>query len=295
MSVVNRLIQRLGVAGGVAVRSAPQEPPPLARHPVEALVNQRCGQGDRFLCRTANIVMLNALGFSQASWHPFSAMLLCAAADTIRYEDSVLARFYACWQPAHAALGVVGFAAAPSALTAAPPYGYHYTPWSDLALEQVLEQIRAYHAADCAEHGQPGLHIDRDGFKHHGPVSHELGLTEYHRLRLVFASLASNGYDRRYGDVNVYVLRRDTELRVVCRGGVHRVAAMVALGHPLVPARLCSPYLIDLREAAHWPQVRNGNWTLDGATSYFNHLFDFDARDWAQRQGLLEPCDSRSR
>jgi hypothetical protein len=262
------------------------DPPPLLDHPLDAVVAQRCGIGDRFACSVGSIVMLNGLGFARHSWHPFSAVLQHNS-DATRYEDTVLARFYEAWQPSDAAHAVVGFSSAPALLASCPAYGYHYTPWSDLPLAAVLDQIRLFHAADCAEHGKAELDIDRDGFKHHGPVSPSLGETEHRRLMKVHSSLAHQGYDRRNGDVNVYVLRRGAEHRVVCRGGVHRVAALAALDQNSVPACLRSPYLVDRQDLQFWPQVRNGNWSVESAGRYFDHLFDFDARLWARQQGLL--------
>src|SRR5690606_32246466 len=124
--------------------------------------------------------------------------------------------------------------------------------------------------------------IEVDGFKFHGPVSDRLGRIEFERLVRICSSLESRQYDRRLGDINVYALRRNGEMRFVCRGGVHRVAAMKALGHPTIPARLSPPYLVDIVECEGWPQVVAGAWGQSAAEGYFDHLFDFDALSWAR-------------
>jgi hypothetical protein len=255
-------------------------PPPLLDHAIDALLSQRVGGAARFMCPIADVVMLNALGFGPTKWHPFSATLRQLPIPD-RFDDSILARFYSLWQPRSGAEAVAGFREAPAALSAAPAYGYHFTPWSHLPLSAVLKEIRAYHLADYAEHGCNRLTIEIDGFKYHGPVSTSLGNCEYQRLRRIHQVLMTQGYDRRYGDVSVYILRRGAETRLVCRGGVHRIAALTALGHQFVPARLVSPYLVDISERAWWPQVSNETWSLKAATRYFDHLFEFDAAKWA--------------
>jgi hypothetical protein len=277
-----RRLRRLGVRD-----HALHPPPALAAHPMEAVLAQRSGIMLPFVCPVGSIVMLNGMGFCEASWHPFTAVLKerkQAAGST--YEGSVLARFYAVWTPAQAAEAIVGFENAPRSFAALPSYGYHQSPWSFETTQATLDQLRNFYSADYEEHGCSDLRLERDGFKYHGPVSRALGVCEYQRLVKVYDSLAAGGYDRAHGEVNVYVLRRGTELRFICRGGVHRVAASSALDRANIPARLCPPFLVDAVEFNFWPAVLNGTWTPSQALEYFNHLFDFDAREWAVGMGL---------
>jgi len=271
--------------------SSDAAPPRLLDHAIDALLSHRVGGQDRFICPIKDVVMLNGLGFGPTKWHPFSAALRQRPIPD-RFEDSILARFYSLWQPQSGAEAVPGFRDAPAILANAPAYGYHFTPWSHLPLSAVLKEIRSYYRADYAEHGCDGLQIDVDGFKYHGPVTKSLGNCEYQRLRRIHQAMMTQGYDRRFGDVNVYVLRRGTETRLVCRGGVHRIAALAALGHQFVPARLVSPYLVDISERAWWPQVSNETWPSEAATRYFNHLFEFDAANWAMQLDMenMQAC-----
>lgn len=205
------------------------------------------------------------------------------------YSDSVLRQFYTLWQPGDAAEAVAGFTHSAAVLRGVPPHGYHFTPWSTLSLNETIDEIRRYYAADYVEHNCPDLRLEVDGFKFHGPVSMELGRVELDRLLRVHRALGRMGYDRFHGDIKVYMLRRGSELRFVCRGGVHRLAAMKALDHTFIPAQLRPPYLVDIQELEHWPQVKDGEWEIESARRYFNHLFDFDGRNWARIRGLATP------
>lgn len=288
-TLVTGIVRRFGFElvrrpTGASLETAP---PALRGNPLEALVATRTGEQSAFLCPVHSIVMLNGFGFGERGWHPFAATLQEHRHNPdITYPESLLYRFYSIWQPRRASDAIVGFTRTPEELQRAPSYGYHFSPWCTGTLSDQLEMIRKFCAADYEEHGPTDLKLDVDGFKYHGPVSARLGEVEYQRLLRVYGSLSSQSYDRRHGDVNVYVLRRGQETRYVCRGGVHRVAALCALGEASIPARLCAPYLVDLAESSGWPQVVRGVWDLGAAEQYFNHLFDFGALDWAAAAGL---------
>lgn len=288
VQIASSVLRRFGFE---IVRSARQPAglvvPPLRDSPIEALISHRLGERAAFLCPVDRIMMLNGFGFGSNSWHPFSATLAdCLKHGTREYPGSTLHHFYARWQPRAGSDAIAGFHHAPDCLAAAPGYAYHFAPWSVLSLDQEIRQIETYYAADYREHGAADLHLESDGFKFHGPCSDRLGHVEFDRLRRIMEAITHSQYDRRFGDVNVYALRRDGEIRFVCRGGVHRVAAMAAAGHPGVPAQLCSPYLVDLCEIDGWPQVVQGMWERDAAERYFHHLFDFSALAWARSTGF---------
>jgi len=136
---------------------------------------------------------------------------------------------------------------------------------------------------------RPDLSLERDGFTRHGPVSLALGATEFRRIWEILTTIQRLGYDRSAGQelkeagVTVEILRRGNELHYLNRGGLHRMAAMDALGECDIPARLYSQTIIDRSEAGSWQQVRSGVWTRAEAERYFDHLFDFDAREWWMR------------
>lgn len=282
----NRMLRGLGVEL-VRIRVEPEDTLlPLEDHPIAALLASRFGRKVAFPCPVASIVALNGLRFGSAGWHPFSAALRAYASNGRLAAESRLVRFYSVWQPVDAADAIAGFGERPEALCSAPPHGYHFSPWSDKTLEQELAQIERYYRADYDEHGCGALRLGVDGFKHHGPVSPRLARVELDRLVRVYDSLKTHGYDRRQGHVHVYLLRRGGELRFVCRGGLHRVAAADALGYESVPATLCAPFVVDIVESDHWPQIAKGRWEASTARSYFHHLFDFDALRWVHSLGL---------
>lgn len=284
----NRVLRAFGVELVRVRREQADAPPPLVDDPVAALLASRVGQQVAFLCPVGSIIALNGLAFGSGGWHPFSAALRAYGATGWQTAESRLARFYSVWQPADAAAAIAGFRERPDLLRSAPAHGYHFSPWSDKTLEQELAQIEYYYRADYVEHGCAGLRLDVDGFKHHGPVSAQLARAELERLVRVYDSLAARGYDRRLGHVHVYLLRRGGEFRFVCRGGLHRVAAADALGYESVPAMLCAPFVVDIVESEYWPQVVRGCWEPAAARSYFHHLFDFDAPEWARLLGLTD-------
>jgi hypothetical protein len=154
--------------------------------------------------------------------------------------------------------------------------------------EEADTAVRAWAHGDNIEHGHPEITIDTDGFKDHGPVSPQIGRLEFERLRQTCATLSRVRYDRAKGDVSVLVIRRGDDYRFLnFGGGLHRTAAMKALGHDFVPAKPQRPWVIDVDEVDRWPQVRAGVWTREAAIRYIDHLFDFDAAAWARQLGLI--------
>lgn len=137
--------------------------------------------------------------------------------------------------------------------------------------------VRNWAHSDNIEHGCPELTLDNHGFKSHGPVHARIGELEFGRLRRTFTALSLHGYDRTNGDVNVLVIKRGCDYRFLnFGGGLHRTAAMKALGHNIVPAKPHRPWVIDVDEVNSWPQVRNGVWSRTAAIRYIDHLFNFD-------------------
>jgi hypothetical protein len=168
-------------------------------------------------------------------------------------------------------------------------------PWMSRTPEEADTAVRAWAHGDNIEHGHPEITIDVHGFKDHGPVSPQIGRLEFERLRQTCATLSRVGYDRAKGDVSVLVIRRGDDYRFLnFGGGLHRTAAMRALGHEFVPAKPQRPWVIDVDEVDRWPQVRAGVWTRDAAIRYIDHLFDFDAVRWATTRGLLVSADAES-
>lgn len=75
-----------------------------------------------------------------------------------------------------------------------------------------------------------------------------LGNAEFLRFKKITSSIGTADLDQTYGDVFVWMLRRGQEVRFVNRGGLHRMAAMDALGSRDIPARFQQLGVFNLEE-----------------------------------------------
>jgi hypothetical protein len=263
------------------------EPPPLVDSVEEALSNKKA----QFWCPIDLCLCENGRAFGERRWHPLSetAKAILGGAS-VAYKGSILERYYQTWQPQDAASAVIGLSQSALALRAFPPHGYHMVPWGSRPLQEMLDLTEIWHARDMSEHGHRVLGIARYGFNGHGPVSEALGQVEFSRVMALVRGIRKHGYDRTsglsHGDRGVCVglLKRGQEQRFINGGGLHRTAVMHALGRSHIPAKCMG--VIDRDEAADWASVRSGLWTLTEALRYFDHLFDFDTRAWAEERGL---------
>jgi len=266
--------------------------PPLFDDPLEALCYLQGGKPAGFQCPIKDTRMQNGLSYSPRGWHPFVATLReCAAGESTGYEGSILERFYARYQPGHAAEAVAGFGQTPEAYADHPAHVYRLAPWLSRTPEEADQVVRSWSKGDSIEHGGPkqGWTLDGDGYPYHGPVSLRKGQLEYERLVRIWTRLREVGYDRSMGDAKFVMLRRGDEHRFLSTGGgSHRTAAMSALGHDTIPAAFLTAHVVDIEMAGSWPQVRCGLWTEEEARAYVNHLFDFDSRAWALEEGFIE-------
>jgi hypothetical protein len=231
-------------------------------------------------------VMENARGFGPARWHPYSE----TARSILRgerdgYRGSLLERYYQVWWPQDSASAVIGLACSARSLRSVPPHGYYAVPWLDHTPDGALSMTEAWHNRDPSEHGSGPTSIEDMGFNGHGPVSDPLGAMEFRRIARLIGSIGRHGFDRIGDDaVQVDILLRGDEKRFVNCGGQHRTAVMDAMGAADVPARRRN--IVNRDDAASWPNVRSGLWSLAGALRYFDHLFDFDSRQWAAERRL---------
>ena len=268
-----------------------REIPPLFDDPLEALAYEQGGRTAAYRCPIPATVMQNGLSYSPNGWHPFVATLHeYAAGNVIAYENSVLRRFYATYQPSHAAQAIAGFDQMPSAYMDYPAHVYRLAPWQSRNAEEADQGVRAWTEREGREHGNSvqNWSFDADGYQYHGPVSTRKGELEYERLISIYERLRDEGYSRSFGHACFVVLRRGDEYRFLqSGGGSHRTAAMSVLGHETIPARFRRPHVVDVEMAAYWPQVQRKVWSREDAIAYFNHLFDFDSRAWAADRELL--------
>jgi hypothetical protein len=269
----------------------PHEPPPIFDDPLEALHFHAGGKRAAFNCPLEQTRHAFGFSFSALGWHPFVAALReYEAGLAASYEESVLQAFYDAWQPSHASEAIAGFARqAPPAFHRLPSRDAYVKPWVSHTVEDMRERFETWYREDYAQHGSvfdPAVHGD----KFFGPVHADLGKTEYARLTGVLASIRANGYDRQLGDVGMEILKRGSEFRFLqWGGGIHRTAAMAALGYETIPATFSGSRaaIFDVAHVDHWPNVRSGVWTREAAVRYVDHLFDFDSASWAAERGLL--------
>ena len=285
-SLIKRALRSIGLEVKKTRSQSEDALLPLFETALDALYNR----GGAFRCPINKIVYNNGFGYAKHKWHPFRAALQAHQRGESRaYRGSLLERYYATWQPDNALEALAGFNGhgSPAALAALPSYAFYHAPWTVHPPDETRGRVEWFSNRDNATHGRPALRLASHGFKMHGPVHPEKGALEYRRLLRVYDSIRTHGYDRSHGEIGVVILRRGSELRYLNRRGMHRAATMAALGHSTVPARLNLPFVIDLNDVNHWPQVRAGVWDRESAIQYFSFLFDHESRQWADEQGLL--------
>lgn len=268
----------------------PPSPPPLFDDPYEALHYQRGGKDAAFACPLDQCVMFNGFSFAPQGWNPFTATLQeYRQGNCHSYEGSLLEKYYASWQPENALEALLGLENEPSALAHLPHFAL-VSPWTARTIDESIDAVRAWYSAEMREHEKPHLRLETHGFKLHGQVHPEVGRLEFSRLKRVFDSITTRGYVREGRDVDVLMVQRGSEPRYLFRHGMHRMAAMSALGYRTIPVRFCRlPFSVDVEDVDYWPQVRRGVWSTRAARQYIDHLFDFDAAAWARRKGLPAP------
>ena len=179
------------------------------------------------------LVMEGGFTYTTASHHFLAA---------IEHGRHTLAEFYQRFQPQNiAAMYAVSGGRCGSDL---PPWEI---PWIGKARSR-------------APRGEGGLGPEH-GTAIYGPATDKKVDLEMQRLTGTYESIRSHGYQPdRHGDITGFLLRRGQEFRFLVRGGKHRTAALVHLGHPLVPVQFKPhwPRIIDRADVAHWPLVREG-------------------------------------
>ncbi|MBS3805798.1 MAG: hypothetical protein KGY54_14725 [Oleiphilaceae bacterium] len=292
--IAQRTVQDVLNSMGLELRRKPQKiatptPPPLYDDPLEALYRVRGEQKAAFLCPIRQIVVLKGFGFGKERWHPLSDAIRGYNEHGYDYAENLLANFYGAHQPLDASKAIPGFEYAPDILKTLRPHLYHLSPWTALSPDEIDSAVRSWTRKDNAEHGRNDLSFDSHGFVLHGPVHEDKRRLELNRLLALRASIAQNGFNRTFGDVNVRVLKRKNEFLFIANGGGHhRTAIMAALGYDFIPAQFFpGPIVNDVADVELWPQVRFGNWSADQASAYVDHLFDFDSVAWARQQQLV--------
>jgi hypothetical protein len=208
--------------------------------------------------------------------HPFiDTMAAYGLGQQSGYAGSAVEKFYRDWTPASAvdALGLDA-AAASSALRQLPPYAT-LLPWFQQNPDEFLAIRESWIRAELSDYGAR-LDPEHGGLEN-GPWSPIKGAYEYQRIVSVYDSIRERGYvPAAQRDAHIYghLLIDGDDWCVLLRNGNHRASALVALGWTRIPVLVISGTETPRRlEAAHWPNVRNGVFTLDQATAVFDRVF----------------------
>lgn len=190
-------------------------------------------------------------------------------------QDSCLAEYYRSWQPATVAEALGLSAETLSSLLRQPPDNGLLLPWSPgaslndrstrLARMEVQELSRELEL-------EPAL---IDGILYYGPVSDAFLELTFQRLVRIYEAIRQQGYlelgsNRVRGRLH---LSRE-EWRVHMISGKHRIAALAALGHDLVPLQIGPGVPVRRNECRAWPNVANRTFSESEALDVFDRYFD---------------------
>jgi hypothetical protein len=191
------------------------------------------------------------------------------------YKASPLQEYYEHFRPGNV-WELLGLDGHPSpALLNSPPFAC-VLPWEPRSLEQKSRARVAHIRQENTKRGAD-LTIDH-GDGRVGPISLEKGELEFRTLVQLTESIRKKGYlrtDEPDGDVlGTCLIDPVKGVRFLVWTGKHRIAVLAALGFEYVPLRISFVRAPRLTEAAYWPHVRNGLFTLEQATSLFDRIFD---------------------
>jgi hypothetical protein len=288
------IVKRLAKAGlrraGLEISrvSSPEPPPvlpPIFDDPIEAFYFQtgRGGRPSAFLCPLNRMVKDNGFSYPPNGYEPsVLAMLDYISGLCTEYSGSHIERYHA-WRGVNinnALDNLIGVTDAPALMKTSKHVAV--LPWDTIDVETRQAEIEANMMYEYKRHGWSDLDVDE-----HVPAKGEM---EFKRCVRILEKISKEGFQRIHGDVMATMLKRDGEYRFVFSGaGKHRTAAMATLGETHIPASFHGhPRIIEMNDVEYWPQVRRNIWPRKSALEYFNHLFDFDSKEWARKQGLLE-------
>lgn len=220
---------------------------------------------------------LEMFGLEKTSIHPYivaSNKALTECEYSKRYEIifSTLKKYYNLVKPKNIEEWLY-FKSNNKLLTDQPAWNT-ILPWENVSIQEKLIQRRACAIFDNKEHGS-NLTIE-SGWRSFGPMDDKLISLETSRLCNVLCSIEKKGYLRggQNHDVGCVVLvSEDGEVRWLTEnGGQHRVATLSALGFTSIPVRVWK--IIYEKDIDVWPNVLNGNFTKQNASTIFKNIFD---------------------
>lgn len=213
-----------------------------------------------------------------SGWHPFVALAhQLAEQPDLRYQDSVLARFYERFQPRNQ----VEFFF-PADVVAE----HTHSRLAELTFADGRLPVLPWHDGVTHGKGEHGLGPEH-GHQSFGPVTEAKGTLEFERVRDTFVSIRDRGYrpELASGEVlGLFVLKGD-DYRFLVRGGHHRLAAMAALGHTSVRVAFDRNMArsVNVEALELWPLVRAGVYDATLARLFVEQLFAPD-QQWRGRE-----------
>jgi len=215
--------------------------------------------------------------FGPGGWHHFTDACQQLArggrnAGVMAAVDESLAKYYSAFQPANTgeAWRLAGCTADIGLLALQPAaHRCNWLPWN-----QSSDPVESMREGRTCGHAWPA-----EDCHAYGPVTEQVRRTELQRLQNLVVKLTAEGYEPEVnydGYLRGQVMLRNGETKFLLAAGQHRIAALTALGYRHVIAKFhpgVAP-VIDLARVAEWPQVANGNYTVEQATNIFNALFN---------------------
>jgi len=219
---------------------------------------------------------LNGFSFGGGGWNHFSALLeeLLANPD-LAYEESILKKFYDCFQPKNRQEQLFG-----SEGEALPPLdrGWTLLPWVDT-------KNRSFNPLESPQ-------LNGKGNPHYGPNKVEFGQYVCRRLLAGYMLIREYGYLPEIfpdGYIQGYLLKDGDDYRFYVNEGQHRIAALGLLGYGEIKVKYNPDFLpvVDLKNIRQWPQVRRGLYSEETAARVFRHYFEEDGSSRARQLGLI--------
>lgn len=221
-------------------------------------------------------VNIYGYNFSCEKSHHFTATLLEYEKNPeVEYNNSILHNFYNSFKPNN--LKDVFYSYSPvinrdqtsnSPLLHSNPQ-VRSLPWLYEIFDDAIKQ-------DLTTKNEGGLSYEH-GSQSFGPVSKVKAKLEFERVISTYDSIKSKGYviDYFHNQISGYFIKNKSDYRFIIQNGNHRTAALAALGYHQIPVifRYNYPRVIDIQDIKLWPQVENGNISINDAKFIFDSFF----------------------
>lgn len=223
----------------------------------------------RFAVDLERITTYCGFSFAEGGWHPFTALVEeYQRRPELRYEESVLCRFYARFTPGSVQDAL--FDAAPS-----------LDPLDRLpAVHPVLQALwRLDHrSVQQLSAGGPHAPVLDDQSRYLGPKTDATGARHFTKVVGLYDSVRRHGYDpARFGGGHPkgYFLVRDGEYRFVIGHSQRRLAALRAAGVRSIVATFQehTPPVVDAAQLHRWSTTAGGAYPQHVAERLFDRMF----------------------